>query len=71
MAYLRKPDVYLYLRSLNKPTVKSRNATSVLSTLMGTNGDVTLQNIIKGAFKTKICAFNGPCSRYPTYVHAL
>ena len=51
MAYLRTPDVYLYLRSLHKPTLKSRNATSVLSTFMGTNGDVTLHNIIKGVFK--------------------
>ena len=72
MAYLRKPDVYLYLRSLHKPTVKSRNATSVLSTPMGANGDVTFHNIIKVAFKSlKIWAFNGPCSRYPTYLHAL
>ena len=54
MVFLSKPGVYLYLRSLHKPTLKSRNATSVLSTLMGTNGDVTLHNIIKGAFKTKI-----------------
>ena len=51
MAYLRKPDVYLYFRSLHKRTVKSRNATSVLLTLMGTNGDVTLRNIIKVPLK--------------------